>query len=171
MITVSKTKLKGVLRIQPDVFRDFRGVYVPTYDEVIYRTHGIRVTFVEDDYSRSKKNVLRGIHADSKAWKLISCPLGKILVVIVNANVRSKQCGKWAAFTLSESNYNQILVPPKHGVSHLVLTKEAIFNYKQSEYYDPKRQATYRWDNSKFNISWPIKNPILSKRDRLGHYV
>ena len=171
MMTVFKTRLDGVLCIQPEVFKDFRGIYVPTYDEALYRKKGIRVRFVEDDYSRSKKNVLRGIHADTKAWKLISCPLGKIYVVIVNANPRSKRFGTWAAFTLSESNQSQILVPYLHGVSHLVLSREAIFNYKQSEYYDPKRQATYRWDDPRFKISWPVKNPILSKRDRVGHYV
>ncbi|MEK9148222.1 MAG: dTDP-4-dehydrorhamnose 3,5-epimerase family protein [Patescibacteria group bacterium] len=171
MVKVSKTKLPGLLLIQLDAFRDHRGVYVGTYDEARYRKLGIRVKFVEDDYSRSRRRVLRGIHADSKSWKLISCPLGRILVVIVNCNRRSRRFGRWQAFELSEKNCRQLLVPPKHGVVHLVLSRQAMFSYKQSEYYDPKRQATYRWDDPAFKIRWPVRNPILSKRDRLGHYV
>lgn len=171
MIKISKTKLPGVFLIRLDAFRDHRGVYVGIYNESLYRREGLKIKFVEDDYSRSRQRVLRGIHADSKSWKLISCLLGRILVVIVNCNRRSKHFGRWQSFELSEKNYLQILVPPKHGVAHLVLTREAIFSYKQSEYYDPQRQATYRWDDKRFKIRWPVKNPILSKRDKIGHYV
>lgn len=171
MIRVSKTKLPGVLLIKLDPFRDHRGVYVETYNQASYKCESIGVKFVEDDYSRSRRGVLRGIHADSKAWKLISCPFGRILLVIVNCNHRSRHFGHWQSFELSERNCLQILVPPKHGVAHLVLSSEAIFSYKQSEYYDPKRQSTYRWDDPSFKIRWPVKNPILSKRDKVGHYV
>lgn len=170
-MNIRKTKLPGLLKIERDGFKDARGVYVMNYSEREYRGHGIRVRFVEDDYSRSKKNVLRGIHADSKAWKLISCPAGEIYVVIVNCNPRSRLFGKWAAFELSGDNHVQLLVPPKHGVSHLVRSRSAVFLYQQSEYYDPKRQATYRFDDPRFKIRWPIENPILSKRDRAGRYV
>ncbi|OHA10150.1 MAG: hypothetical protein A3A44_01410 [Candidatus Sungbacteria bacterium RIFCSPLOWO2_01_FULL_60_25] len=168
---ISKTKLPGLLLILREGHRDHRGVYVMNYREDLYRKNGIRVHFVEDDHSRSKKNVLRGIHADTKAWKLISCPAGEIYVVIVNCNARSKFFGKWVGFTLSEDNHVQLLVPPKYGVSHLVRSASAVFLYKQSEYYDPKRQATYRFDDSRFKIRWPITRPILSKRDRLGRYA
>jgi dTDP-4-dehydrorhamnose 3,5-epimerase len=92
-------------------------------------------------------------------------------VVIVNCNAKSKNFGKWQSFILSDDNRLQILVPPKYGVAHLVLSRKAIFHYKQSEYYEPKRQETYKWNDPKLKIKWPIKNPILSKRDRLGHYV
>ena len=171
MIRVSKTRLPGVLLIRLDPFRDHRGVYAMTYNRKLYRRLGLEARFVEDDYSRSRRHVLRGIHADSKSWKLISCPLGRILVVIVNCNRRSLRFGRWQAFELSEKNARELLVPPKHGVAHLVLSKEAMFSYKQSEYYDPRRQATYRWDDPSFKIRWPVQNPILSKRDRLGRYV
>jgi len=169
MIRVKKTKLPGVLHIELDAFRDHRGVYIETYNRVHYRTRGIDIEFVEDDYSRSRRNVLRGIHADAKCCKLISCPLGRIYVVIVNCNRRSKHFGCWQSFELSEKNNAQLFVPSKHGVAHLILSREAIFNYKQSEYYNLKRQATFRWDDKRFKIRWPIKNPILSRRDEEGH--
>jgi dTDP-4-dehydrorhamnose 3,5-epimerase len=171
MFKSSKTRLKGVLLIYPYVFKDFRGQFVGTYDEKLYRKKGIKIKFVEDDISVSKKNILRGIHADSKAWKLVSCISGEILAIIVNCNEKSKNFGKWQKFLLSESDKKQILIPPKYGCGHLVLSKQAIFTYKQSEYYDPRRQSTYLWNDPRFKIKWPIKNPILSERDKTGRYV
>ena len=171
MIKVSKTKLKGVLQICPYIFKDRRGQFVETYNEELYKKKGINVKFVQDDISISKKNVLRGIHSDSKAWKLVSCISGKIYVAIVNCDEESKDFGKWQGFLLSGKNKKQILIPPKCGCSYLVLSETAVFTYKQSEYYNPKRQSTYKWNDPKFKIKWPTKNPILSKRDKLGHYV
>lgn len=168
MIKTSKTKLKGVLQISPNIFKDFRGQFVGTYDEELYKKNGINIRFVEDDISISKKNVLRGIHSDSKAWKLVSCIFGEIYVAIVNCNEESKDFGQWQGFLLSDKDKKQILIPPKYGCSYLVLTKESIFTYKQSEYYDLKRQSTYKWNDSRFKIQWSIKNPILSERDKLG---
>jgi len=171
MIKVSKTNLKGVLQILPGIFKDFRGQFVETYNEKFYRKNGINVKFIQDDISISRKNILRGIHADKKAFKLVSCILGKIYAVIVNCDSRSKDFGKWQGFLLSDENKKQILVPPKYGCSFVVLSKTAFFTYKQSEYYDPKRQLTFKWNDSRFKIKWPVKNPILSKRDKAGHYV
>jgi len=171
MIKVLKTKLKGVLEIQPSIFKDHRGQFGETYNQELYKKNGIKIRFIEDDISISKKNVLRGIHKDSKAWKLVSCIYGKLYVVIVNCNGESEDFGKWQGFLLSDKDKKQILIPPKYGCAHLVLSKEAIFTYKQSEYYNPKRQSTYKWDDPRFKIKWLIKNPILSERDKVGHYV
>jgi len=171
MFKIKKTKLDGVLQIFPSVFKDFRGEFVETYNEGLYRKNGIKIKFIEDDISISKKNVLRGIHCDNKAWKLVSCIFGKICLVVINCDEKSKNFGKWQQFLISDLNRKQILIPPKHGCSHLVLSKEAVFSYKQSEYYDPRRQKTYKWNDSVFNIKWPIKKPILSERDKIGHYV
>ena len=171
MIKVLKTKLKGVLQIFPDIFGDLRGQFVETYNEELYKKNGINVRFVQDDISVSTKNVLRGIHGDNKTWKLLSCLYGKLYFVVVNCDENSKDFGKWQSFILSDTNRQQILVPPKYGNAYLVLSKKAIFTYKQSEYYNPKRQSTYKWNDSRFKIKWPIKNPILSERDKSGHYV
>ena len=121
--------------------------------------------------SVSKKHVLRGIHGDQKTWKLISCLGGEFLLVVVNNDENSPQFKKWESFTLTENNNIQILVPPKFGNGHLVLTDRAIFHYKQSTYYNPKGQFTIRWNDPEYNIWWPIRNPILSQRDEVGHYV
>lgn len=165
---VYKTNLEGVLQIKLDVFEDFRGEYVETYNEALYRRHGIDVKFVQDDISVSSRNVLRGIHGDNETWKLISCLYGKFYLVVVNGDSGSADFGKWQSFVLSEKNRMQVLVPPKYGNAHLVLSETAIFHYKQSTYYDRSRQFTYKWDDPKFNIWWPVDNPILSQRDQGG---
>lgn len=170
---VEKTKLENVLLIKPHIFRDFRGCYIETFNEERYyeafKKFNIDIRFVQDDISISKKHVLRGIHGDAETWKLISCLKGKIYVVIVNCDETSDRFGEWQSFELSELNGYQVLVPAKYGTSHLVLSDEAVFHYKQSTYYNPKvlKQFTYRHDEPRFNIQWPIKKPILSDRDQL----
>lgn len=171
MLKIKKTKLKDVWLIHLDYYRDRRGKYLETYNEKSYKEAGIEVKFVQDDYSVSKKNVLRGIHGDNETWKLITCPLGKIYLVVVNCIESSVHFGEWKSFILSSENNIQVLVPPRHGVAHLVLSNKAIFQYKQSTYYDSSKQFTYKWDDPRFNIQWPIRNPILSQRDKFGHYV
>jgi len=171
MIKLSKTNLKGVLQVFPSIFKDFRGQFIETYNEKLYRKKGIDIKFVEDDFCISKKNVLRGIHVDNKAWKLVSCVFGKIYAVIVNCDEKSKDFGKWQKFLLSDRDKKQILIPPKYGCSFVVLSNTAIFTYKQSEYYNPTRQSSYKYNDPRFKIKWPVKNPILSKRDKAGRYI
>ncbi len=169
---VSKTKLDGVLLIKPpSVFNDFRGTYVELYNERLYRQADIHINFIQDDISVSSKNVLRGIHGDDETWKLISCLYGEFYLVVVNWDRGSAQFGKWESFVLSKDNRIQVLVPPKFGNGHLVLSEQAVFHYKQSTYYNPSKQFTILWNDPKLNISWPVKKPILSERDRLGHFV
>lgn len=162
---ISKTLLDGVLLVKPDVFEDHRGEYIETYNEKILSEHGIDIKFVQDDISVSTKHVLRGIHGDNETWKLISCLHGKFYLVTVNCDMESKNFGKWQSFVLSDRNRQQVLVPPKYGNAHLVLSDKAIFHYKQSTYYDRSKQFTYKWNDARLNIWWPIKNPILSQRD------
>ncbi len=166
MIRVSKTELDGVLLIKPSVFEDHRGEYVETYNAQLYKDCGIDVKFVQDDISVSHRNVLRGIHGDNETWKLISCLCGKFYSVVVNCDKESEHFGKWQSFVLSDKNRLQVLVPPKHGNAHLVLSESAVFHYKQSSYYDRSKQFAYKWDDPQLNIYWPIKNPILSQRDQ-----
>ncbi len=168
---VEKTKLEGVLLIKLDVFEDHRGQYVETYNEELYRENGIDVKFVQDDISISTKDVIRGIHGDADTWKLISCLHGTMYFVVANCDRESENFGQWEAFTLSDVNRHQVLVPPKHGNGHLVLTDKVIFHYKQNTYYNPKGQFTYKWDDPELGIWWPIKTPILSRRDEEGRFV
>lgn len=165
MIIVEKTKLPGVLLIKPDAFEDFRGYYEETYNEELYNKNGITAKFIQDDISVSYKDVLRGIHGDGETTKLISCYYGEFMFVVVNCDETSPDFLKWESFTLSAKNRFQVLVPPKHGNAHLVLSDSAIFHYKQTTYYNPKGQFTYKWNDPRLSIPWPVQNPILSKRD------
>jgi len=171
MIKVNKTKLEDVLLIQLESFEDHRGEYVETYNEREYRVAGIDVAFNQDDYSISTKNVLRGLHGDAETWKLITCPFGKLYLVVVNCIASSADFGKWENFVLSDRNHRQVLIPPNFGNGHLILSKVAIFAYKQSSYYNPGKQFSYKWNDPRFNIWWPVANPILSRRDEMGMYV
>lgn len=164
-----KTKLDGVLLIKPPtVFEDFRGTYVELYNEELYNKAGVTVKFVQDDISVSSRDVLRGIHGDSETWKLISCLHGKFYLMVINWDEASPQYRQWESFTLSDQNRTQVLIPPKFGNGHLVLSEFAIFHYKQSSYYNRLGQFTIPWNDPALNLWWPVKNPILSRRDE-GH--
>ena len=172
MITVTKTALEDVRLIQPSLFEDFRGFYLETFNEKEYQEAGIDVRFVTDDISISRKHVLRGIHGDGQTWKLISCLYGSFYFVVVNCNLESLGFGKWVSFTLSDVNRRQVLVPPKHGNAHLVMSDMCIFHYKQSAYYaGAEHQFTYRYNDPRCGIWWPIKNPLLSERDEKTEVV
>ncbi len=167
----TETKLEGVLLIKPDVFEDHRGEYVETYNEQLYHENGITIKFVQDDISISTRHVLRGIHGDASTWKLISCLYGKFYLVVVDCRTNSGNFGKWESFVLSDKNRQQVLVPPGYGNGHLVMSEMTIFHYKQNTNYNPEGQFTYLWNDPELDIWWPVNNPILSRRDEVGHYV
>lgn len=163
---IEQTNLEGVVSVVYDAFEDFRGYYVETYNKELFKAVS-DVEFVQDSVSFSRKNVLRGIHGDSRTWKLVSCLKGEIYLVVVNCDQESSSFGQWQSFIISEHNRRHVLIPPKYGNSFLVLSDEgAIFHYKQSTYYDRRSQFTFKWNDDRFGIVWPIKNPILSERDR-----
>jgi dTDP-4-dehydrorhamnose 3,5-epimerase len=158
--------LDGVLLITPPTnFEDFRGFYVETYNRDIYHAAGITTEFLQDDISVSRQHVLRGIHGDGETWKLISCLQGSFYLLVVNNDPDSPQFRKWTSFTLSEHNRLQVLIPPKFGNGHVVLTEQAIFHYKQNTNYNRAGQFTLLWNDPAFNFWWPIAQPIISQRD------
>jgi dTDP-4-dehydrorhamnose 3,5-epimerase len=166
-LQVTRTTLDGVLLITPStIFEDFRGTYVETYNEKLYTEAGITIRFVQDDISTSRRNVLRGIHGDPETWKLISCLHGEFYLVVLNYDSESPQFGQWESFTLSDRNRLQVLVPPKFGNGHAVLSESALFHYKQSTYYNRATQFTVLWNDPRFKIRWPVERPLLSKRDQ-----
>lgn len=163
---IEKTSLPGVQLIKCDIFNDHRGTFVETFNSDKYFDLEIGgIYFVRDAVSTSSKNVLRGIHYDDKTWKLIQCLYGQIYFVVVDMREKSPQFLKWESFILTDHNRYQVLVPPYFGNGHLVLSDHCIFHYKLSKYYDPANEKTLRWDDPKVNISWPIKEPILSMKD------
>ncbi len=171
-IIVEKTDLQQVLLITPPtVFNDNRGHYIELYNHKLYNDAGIGINFVQDDISVSGRDVLRGLHGDSETWKLISCPLGQIYLVVVDNQPSSAQYKHWQSFTLSEQSPRQVLVPPNHGLGHLVMSERACFSYKQSSYYNREKQFTLAWNDPALGISWPVHTPILSERDSSAKFI
>lgn len=163
---VADTTLQGVKLITPPTMaEDFRGTYVELYNEELYRAHGIEVSFVQDDISTSSRHVLRGIHGDGKTWKLISCLVGSFYLMVVNNDPSHPQYRQWQGFTLSDRNRQQVLVPPKFGNGHVVMSEVAVFHYKQSTYYDRPSQFTLLWNDPALGLWWPVAQPIVSRRD------
>jgi len=162
---VQKTKLDGVLLITHAGFEDFRGNFDEVYNRDLYEKNGITVNFVQDNTSVTHQFVLRGIHGGSETWKLITCLEGRLYFVAVNCDEASKDFGKWESFLLTGGNRQQLLVPPKFGSSYVVLSPKVIVHYKQSTYYDQDTKFAYKWNDPRFNIWWPVKNPILSAKD------
>jgi dTDP-4-dehydrorhamnose 3,5-epimerase len=148
---------------QPSSFEDFRGELFTSYKKGDYN-----LDFNHDKVSISKKNVLRGLHGDSKSFKLITCLAGEVLLVVVDNRPESKNYLKWDSIILTSKNRKQVLIPPMFANGHLILSDEATFFYKWSykgNYPDVNDQFTLKWNDPKIGIHWPISNPILSKRD------
>jgi dTDP-4-dehydrorhamnose 3,5-epimerase len=165
-LRVEKTELDGVLVIHPPTqFEDFRGDYIETYNEALYREAGITDHFVQDDYSTSTRHVLRGIHGDNTTVKLVSCVFGKLYLVVVNNDPASPQYRRWQSFTLSDRNHLQVYIPAKFGNSFLVMSDIAIFHYKQTSSYNRAGQFTIKWNDPAYKFWWPVEKPILSQRD------
>ncbi len=168
---VKKSKLPGVLEITLEPFVDFRGSYTETYNLEGYKAAKIKTAWLQDDISVSRRGVLRGIHGDYETEKLISCPFGEIYLVVVDCRDKSETFLKWEAWTVGPKSPLQVYVPAGCGVGHLVLSDWAVFNYKQSTLFKPKKQFTYKWNSGDLGIFWPVKDPILSVRDEAGRYV
>lgn len=169
MNTAQSENIRDLVVITPEIFYDFRGEYVETYSRAKYvfqDNNGLGIEFVEDDISVSRRNVLRGLHGDSKTWKLIQCLWGEFYYVVVDMRQDSPTYLRWESFILNDRNRRQVLVPAGCANGHLVLSDRCIFSYKQSEYYSGmENQFTVRWNDPKLSIYWPISNPVLSLRD------
>ena len=171
MLNVEYTDIEGLLLIKPEVFKDDRGTYVEIYDTKSYtQVLPMNTNFVQDDYSYSKINVLRGIHGDFVTSKLISILNGSIQAVIVDNRKNSPTYRKWQSFHLSRENAHQLFIPAGCGNSMLALTDGVVYHYKQTNHYIPQSQFTIKWDDPELNIKWDITNPILSERDIKGDY-
>lgn len=163
---VEKTELDGVSLITPPTnFEDFRGEYVEIYNRELFHAAGLTQDFLQDDISVSSRHVLRGIHGDGSTWKLVSCLYGKFYLIVINNDATSAQYRKWTSFTLSDKNRLQVLIPPKFGNGHLVLSETAMFHYKQTSVYDRSSQFTLIWNDPSLGLWWPVKTPIISRRD------
>lgn len=161
-------KLPDIAIIQPEIFYDYRGEYIETWNIENYKIFGKgNICFKQDDISASTKHVLRGLHGDFETWKLIQCAYGSLLLVAVDMRPDSKTYLQHDMFSINDKNRAQVLIPPGFANGHLIMSDFGVFSYKQSTLYaGAKAQFTVRWDDPKLNIPWPIKNPILSLRDK-----
>ncbi len=163
---VYNTNIEGVLSIEPSHYEDYRGTNFEAFNKFEYHHIGVTQSFVVDSISTSRKHVLRGIHGDYRTTKLVSCLYGTIFFVVVDNRPDSETYLQTFTTTLSDRNKEQILIPPGCGNGHLVMSDECVFSYKLDAYYDRASQFTIKWNDDRFNISWPVKHPILSERDR-----
>lgn len=168
---VSNTRIDGVLAMVPDAFKDHRGSYVEIYDSDHYREVTGGRAFVQDDISTSHQGVLRGIHGDWDTTKLVSVFAGEGYAILADNREGSPTYRRWQSFTLTPENRLQLLIPPGVGNSVLAVKGPLVYWYKQDTHFVPGRQFTIRWDDESWGFEWPIDQPILSERDRVGSYV
>lgn len=165
---VITTKLSGVLIIEPKVFGDDRGFFKETFSVDRYRElAGIDLDFVQDNHSRSRKGVLRGLHfqKNKPQGKLVSVVSGAVYDVAADIDPLSPTYGQYVGVELSEDNHRQLWVPPGYAHGFCVLTDEVDFIYKCTDYYDSLDEGGVAWDCSLLNIDWPIKDVALSRKD------
>ena len=161
------TELNHVFVLTPPlIYEDFRGHNIESWNKKVYEDSIARKDWVVDSISSSRKHVLRGIHGDDCTTKLVSCLYGTIYLVILNNDPDSTQYKQWTSVTLSDKNRKQVLIPPKFGNGHVVMSDHAVFSYKLDSYHNYSNQFTIRWnDEEAHNIWWPVKKPITSLRD------
>lgn len=168
---VETTAISGLLVIQPKVFRDPRGFFTETFQRQRYRDAGITAEFVQDNFSRSAKGTLRGLHYQIRnpQGKLVQVLRGKIFDVIVDLRRPSPTFGRWLGFELSDETCQQVYVPPGCAHGFCVLSESADFTYKCTDLYCPEHERTLLWNDPVISIEWPqTDEPILSVKDRAG---
>ena len=167
---VIKTKLEGVVIIEPQVFFDDRGYFFESFSQQRFNEQVAPITFVQDNESKSSYGVLRGLHFQKPPFaqsKLVRVVKGKVLDVAVDLRKDSPTFGQYESVVLSEENKRQFFIP--HGFAHgfAVLSEEAIFQYKCDNYYAPQSEGSVRWNDPTIAIDWqlPEKDIILSAKD------
>ncbi len=166
-MNVIRTELPEVLIIEPKFFGDDRGFFVESYQFTRYITYGITRHFVQDNMSRSRYGVLRGLHLQNPVTqgKLAAVLRGKVLDVAVDTRVGSPNFGRHVGVELSEQNRRQLWVPRGFAHGFLVLSETADFFYKCDDFYSPESEVSIRWDDPAIGIKWGIEKPSLSAKD------
>ena len=168
---VRGTSLPGVLLVEPAVFADERGFFFESYRRDKFLEHGIEVAFVQDNHSRSRRNVIRGLHyqgARAPQHRLVRCTVGEVFDVAVDLRIGSATFGRWFGVRLSADNLHQLLIPPAFAHGFAVLSDVAEVQYKVSAHHDPSAERCLAWDDPGVDVVWPVSEPILSPRDRTG---
>lgn len=168
-MTFTKTEIEGVYIIEPKVFGDNRGYFMETYNENEFRANGLDYTFVQDNQSKSKKGVLRGLHFQKThpQAKLVRVLEGEVLDVAVDLRKGSETYGKWVGVVLSEENKRMFMIPRGFAHGFVVLSDSATFAYKCDEFYHPEDEGGIAWNDPDVGIDWQYEGePILSEKDK-----
>ena len=172
---ITKTKLEGVVIIEPDVFGDNRGFFMESWNKKKMAEAGLDYDFVQDNHSKSTvKGTLRGIHfqqGDKAQAKLVRCVKGAVLDVAVDLRKNSPTFKQWVGVELSEENKKQLLIPRGFGHGFVTLTDDVEFLYKADNYYAPEADAGIRWNDPEIGIEWGVENPILSDKDKQNPFL
>lgn len=165
---VTETDIPGLLLIEPDVFRDPRGLFLETYHARRYEEAGIPGPFVQDNYSQSMRGTLRGLHYQEPhaQGKLVMVTEGAVYDVVVDIRKGSPSFGNWYGVELSAENRRQLYVPPGCAHGFCVTSDRASFLYKCTDYYAPSDEHGIIWNDPALAIPWPVATPILSAKDQ-----
>lgn len=171
----TKTKLDGVVIIEPDVFGDNRGFFMESWNKNKMEEAGLYYDFVQDNHSKSTvKGTLRGIHfqkGDKAQAKLVRCVKGAVFDIAVDLRKNSPTFKQWFGVELSADNKKQLLIPRGFGHGFITLTNDVEFLYKADNYYVPEADAGIRWNDPDIGVEWGVKNPILSEKDKKNPFL
>ena len=160
--------IPGIIVVEPKIFRDGRGFFMEAYKHSDFAAAGIPELFVQDNYSRSSKNVLRGLHYQKppmEQGKLIRCIRGKIFDVAVDIREDSPTFKRWVGLELSEDNNHMLYIPPEFAHGFMVLSDMAEIVYKSTKEYSPADERAIIWNDPDIGITWPATDPVLSAKD------
>ena len=165
---VIATELPGVLLLEPKVFGDARGFFMETWQEARYREAGMPARFVQDNHSRSRRGVLRGLHYQmaQPQGKLVWVTRGAVFDVAADIRRGSPTFGRWYGCVLDDVDHRQLYIPPGFAHGFCVLSEEADFFYKCTDYYHPPSERGIAWDDPAIGIEWPLREVALSSKDQ-----
>ena len=168
---VTPTELPDVLLIEPRVFSDERGFFFESWNRRALEAAGLRADFVQDNHSRSLRNVVRGLHyqIEHAQGKLVRVCFGEVFDVAVDIRRSSPTFGRWVGITLSAQNKQMLWIPPGYAHGFLVLSEAAEFLYKTTDYWFPEHERTLLWNDPALGIAWPLAGaPSLAAKDAAG---
>lgn len=168
---IIKTPLDGLLIIKPDVFEDERGYFFESYNHGTFLKEGLEITFLQDNESKSKKGVLRGLHFQAPPFaqgKLVRVMRGSVLDVAVDIRKNSPTYGKWESIVLSGQNKWMYWIPPGFAHGFVTLEDDTIFFYKCTNVYNKSSEGSILWNDTDLNIRWDVSDPLISDKDKVA---